>query len=102
VVFELPAGSYQHGTPVSAFSTHSNEAETLFMPGSYFRVDAIKEIRGSDYHFVNVKLSEAQPATGPVFELRTGLSFDKAGYTVRLGNAELADRFSPTEGIRPV
>ncbi|MDH0733785.1 ADP-ribosyltransferase [Pseudomonas sichuanensis] len=96
VVFELPAGSYQHGTPVSAFSTHSNEAETLFMPGSYFRVDVIKEIRGSDYHFVNVKLSEVpKPATGPVFELRTGLPFDKASYTVRLGNAELANRFFP-------
>ncbi|UVL90571.1 ADP-ribosyltransferase [Pseudomonas sichuanensis] len=96
VVFELPAGSYQHGTPISPFSSHPNEAETLFLPGSYFRVEALKEIRGGDYHFVSVRLSEVpRPASGEVYELRTGELFDKAAYAARLGSAELANRFFP-------
>ncbi|MEN5238129.1 MULTISPECIES: dermonecrotic toxin domain-containing protein [Pseudomonas] len=96
VVFELPAGSYQHGTPISPFSSHPNEAETLFLPGSYFRVEALKEIRGGDYHFVSVRLREVpRPASGEVYELRTGELFDKAAYAARLGSAELANRFFP-------
>ena len=94
VVFELPAGSYRNGTPVSAFSGHANEAETLFVPGSYFRIDSLREIRGAEYHFVNVRLSEvAAPASGPVYDLRTGQLFDRAAYAARLNDAGLVERF---------
>lgn len=97
VVFELPAGSYQHGTPISVFSCQQEEAETLFLPGSYFRIEGLKEVRGVDYRFVHVRLSEVtKPATGPVYDLRSGEPFNKADYAVRLGNQQLADRFFAT------
>lgn len=94
VVFELPAGAYSKGVPITAFSANRLESETLFLPGSYFRIEALTEIAGVDYRFLKVKLRQvAKPQDAVVYELRTGQAFDKAAYTQRLGDAELVERF---------
>lgn len=96
VIFELPAGHYQSGTPISAFSMYWDEAETLFLPGHYFRVEALKQVYGEGYRFILVSLSEIpKPAAGPVYDLRTGELFDKALFSLRLRVQALADRFFP-------
>ncbi|WP_323114859.1 dermonecrotic toxin domain-containing protein [Pseudomonas guariconensis] len=94
VVFELPANSYRSGKLIAPFSSHKYEAETLFLPGSYFRVDALSEITGVDYHFVNVRLRQVdKPQSGPVYDLRSGQLFDRAAYVERLGDPHLVGRF---------
>jgi len=94
VVFELPTGHYQRGVPISSFSSLPDEAETLFLPGSCFRIEALCEVEGADYHFVHVTLREiARPASGPLHDLRTGEVFDLTAYVMRLGNQQLASRF---------
>ncbi len=96
VIFELPAGHYQNGTPISAFSTYWDEAETLFLPGRYFRIDALKQMYGEGYRFILVSLSEIpKPAAGPVYDLRTGELFNRALFSLRLRVQALADRFFP-------
>jgi len=96
VIFELPAGHYQGGTPISAFSMYWDEAETLFLPGRYFRVDALKQVYGTEYSFILVSLSEVpKPAAGPVYDLRTGELFSRALFSSRLREQSLVDRFFP-------
>jgi len=96
VVFELPAEGYQTGVPISALSARKHEAETLFAPGAYFRIETIDELQGTDYQFVNVRLRQVQkPASGQVRDLRTGLPFDRNAYIERLGSAELVNRLFP-------
>lgn len=94
VVFELPAESYRTGKPIAPFSSHKYEVETLFLPGAYFRVDALSEITGVDYRFVHVRLRQvSKPQSGPVYDMRSGELFDRAAYVERLGAPELVDRF---------
>jgi hypothetical protein len=94
VVFELPAGCYQSGIPISPFSLYWDEAESVFLPGSYFRIDKLVQVYGERYRFIHVSLSQvAKPVARPVYELRTGAVFDKAAYSARLGSPALADRF---------
>lgn len=94
VVFELPTGHYQHGVPITLFSSLPPEAETLFLPGTCFRIAALSEIEGEDYRFVNVVLNEVQrPANGTFYDLRTGQPFDLEAYAARLDNQALASRF---------
>lgn len=94
VVFELPAGSYRSGRPIAPFSSHRHEAETLFLPGSYFRIDALSEVSGVDYRFVSVRLRQVnKPQGGPVYDLRSGQLFDRSAYLERLGESQLVDRF---------
>jgi len=96
VVFELPAGAYSSGVPVTAFSAYKEEAETLFMPGAYFQIEHIGQITGADYRFVNVRLRQIpKPASGPVYDLRTGVVFARDAYVERLGSPQLVDRFFP-------
>lgn len=96
VVFELPAGTYQHATPVSAFSLYWDEAETLLLPGNYFRIDGLEQVYGGHYHFVKVMLKQTtKPASGPVYDLRTGLLFDAGAYRARFKSAAVAARFFP-------
>ena len=96
VVFELPAGAYSSGVPVTAFSNYKEEAETLFMPGAYFQIEHIGQITGADYRFVNVRLRQIpKPASGSVYDLRTGELFVRQAYVERLGNPQLVERFFP-------
>jgi hypothetical protein len=96
VVFELPAGDYHSATPISAFSSYSEEAETLFQPGNYFRIDALQQVYGEYYRFIKVTLKQTiKPALGPVYDLRTGLAFDLAAYTAHIRTPALVTRFFP-------
>lgn len=94
VVFELPAGRYHSGRPIAPFSSHYDEAETLFLPGAYFQIDEISEITGVDFRFVNVRIKQVgKPRSGPVYDLRSGEPFDRGAYVERLGAPHLVDRF---------
>ncbi|RII76289.1 dermonecrotic toxin domain-containing protein [Pseudomonas monteilii] len=94
VVFELRAHCYQSGIPISAFSLYWDEAETLFLPGHYFRIDKLTQVYGEHYRFIQVSLSQvAKPVSGPLYDFRTGALFDKAAFVERVKSTELADRF---------
>ncbi|WEK29888.1 MAG: hypothetical protein P0Y58_23870 [Candidatus Pseudomonas phytovorans] len=95
VVFELPAKQYYSGTPISTLSGAAEEAETLFTPGHYFRIEQLSEVRGVDYHFVKVRLSEIGKPAGPVYDLRTGAPFDREAYLALVKEPVLVDRFFP-------
>ena len=96
VIYELPAGRYWSGTPISAFSMYWEEAETIFLPGQYFRIEKINQIYGANYHFIHVVLGQTtQPLEGAVYELRTGQLFDPAAVRARIRNQVLAERFFP-------
>jgi len=98
IVFELPASRYRSGAPISPFACYWDEAEVLFLPGCYFRIDQIKQLYGAEYRFVHVLLSEvAKPAEGPVYDLRTGQVFDRQAYRTRLKSTELVNRFFALE-----
>lgn len=96
VVFELPAHSYHNGTPISPFACYWDEAEVLFLPGSYFKIDRITQVYGAEYRFVHILLNQVdKPAEGTIYDLRTGEAFDRQAYITRLKSAELVDRFFP-------
>ncbi|CAM3116173.1 dermonecrotic toxin domain-containing protein [Pseudomonas plecoglossicida] len=96
VVFELPAKQYSGGTPIAALSITSDEAETLFQPGHYWRINKLVQVKGDDFQFVHVTLSEvSKPTSGPVYDLRTGEVFDRAQYLARIKSEALAGRFFP-------
>jgi len=93
VIFELPANAYQSGTPISAFSLYWDEAETLFLPGKYFRIDKLQQVYGQHYRFIHVTLRQIEkPPSGPLYDLRTGQAFDWAAYRARLRKAAVVDR----------
>ncbi|QXH52776.1 hypothetical protein KSS94_06500 [Pseudomonas fakonensis] len=99
VVFELPAGQYSSGTPISAFSMYWEEAETLFLPGQYFRIEKLEQLYGPGYRFIHVQLKQiAQPASGPLHDLRTGALFDRAVMAQRVRTPALVQRFFPEQG----
>ncbi|WP_342456614.1 dermonecrotic toxin domain-containing protein [Pseudomonas sp. PSKL.D1] len=96
VVYELPAGEYQHATPISPFSLYWDEAESLFRPGNYFRIDSLQQVYGEGFHFIHVTLKQVPtPAAGPVYDLRTGLPFDLSVYQARFKTPGVAQRFFP-------
>ncbi|MFJ4158067.1 dermonecrotic toxin domain-containing protein [Pseudomonas sp. NPDC089752] len=96
VMFELPPEDYEQATPISAFSLYWDEAESLLLPGNYFRIEALEQVYGEHYRFVNVRLQKiAKPASGPVYDLRTGQAFDMSAYRARFKHPALADRFFP-------
>lgn len=98
VIFELPLGRYQEGTPISAFSLYWDEGETLFLPGRYFQIDNLEQVYGEHYRFVHVTLHQVpKPAAGPVYDLRTGLLFDEQAYKARFRTPGLAERFFPVD-----
>ena len=100
VVFELPIGHYQDGTPISAFSLYWDEGETLFLPGLYFQIEKLEQVYGDHYRFIHVTLRQVpRPASGPVYDLRTGLLFDRGVYQARFKTPGLAERFFPTQGV---
>jgi len=89
VVFELPAGQYLKATPIAPFSSNPEEAETLFLPGCYFRIDQLDEVQGAFYRFMRVRISEipAPVAGRKLLEMRTGEAFSRERYAARLGLA---------------
>ena len=96
VVFELPANAYQSGTPISPFSLYWDEAETVFLPGNYFRIDKLQQVYGQHYRFIHVTLRQIEkPASGPFYDLRTGQVFDLPSYRARFRTPALVDRFFP-------
>lgn len=99
IVFELPAGRYLGAVPIAPFSVEDEEAEMLFTPGHYFKVQGIDEVTGANYRFVRVQLREmATPPPGSrLYEMRTGLPFTREMYAARLGEEgrRLVDRFFP-------
>lgn len=113
IVFELSAGRYLGAVPIAPFSVEDEEAEMLFTPGHYFKVQGIGEVAGPNYRFVRVQLREVStpPAGSRLYEMRTGLPFTREMYAARLGEEgkRLVDRFfalpldlSPTAEAAPV
>lgn len=101
VVFELPERQYLTATPISPFSVSPEEVESVFVPGNYFEIQRIQEVAGNRYRFVNVQLKQITPerVAGTVYDMRTGLPFNRAHYAARLGpDAKgLVDRFFPLQ-----
>jgi len=99
VVFELPAQQYLHATPIAPFSSSPDEAESIFLPGRYFRIDQLDEVQGTFYRFMRVRISEiASPVAGrKLLDMRTGESFSREQYAARLGvqGKPLVDVFFP-------
>lgn len=96
VVFELIGKGMNSGAPIGPMSLMSVEAEVIFTPGRFLRIESVREIRGADYHFVRVRLREVEkPDTGAVYDLRTGERFDRAEYARRVGHDSLVERFFP-------
>ena len=96
VIYQLSAGEYQGAVPISAFSTYWDEAETLFLPGRYFRIDEVKQLYGEHYRLIWVLLREvSKPEIGTLYDLRTGQPFNRAVLGERLRDPVLLDRFFP-------
>ncbi|SHN10203.1 hypothetical protein SAMN05216593_107262 [Pseudomonas asturiensis] len=104
VVFELPAGHYLGATPIAPFSSSPGEAESIFLPGRYFQIEQLDEVRGGFYRFMRVRIKEVfGPVAGRrLLDMRTGEPFSREQYAARLGAAgkPLVDVFFP-EGVSP-
>lgn len=99
VVFELPAKQYLGAIPIAPFSSNPGEAESIFLPGRYFQIDQLDEVRGAFYRFMRVRIREVSaPIAGrKLLEMRTGEPFSRARYAELLGPSgkPLVDRFFP-------
>lgn len=99
VVYVLEPGEHVRATPVAAFSSRPDEAESLMMPGRYLQVAQITPVRNARYRFVEVRLKAVAqvPAGGQVYDLRSGEVFDREVLAQRLGAADdsLMRRFFP-------
>lgn len=96
VIYQLPAGGYQSGTPIGPLSMVDQEAETVFTPGRCFLIESIKEVRTQRYRFMLVKLRETDNADGRrVFDLRTGTLFDRAAWATQVKHPGLTERLFP-------
>jgi hypothetical protein len=99
VVFELPAKQYLNATPIAPFSTSPGEAESVFLPGCYFQIEQLDEVRGTFYRFMRVRIKEVPaPVAGrQLLNMRTGEPFSRATYADLLGPAgkPLVNRFFP-------
>ncbi|MFB4392983.1 MULTISPECIES: dermonecrotic toxin domain-containing protein [unclassified Pseudomonas] len=99
IIFELPAGYYHDGTPISAFSLYWDEGETLFLPGKYFRIDKLEQVHGEHYRFIHVVLRQiSAPVTGPVYDLRSAELFDRTHFVSRIRTPAIVERFFPPPG----
>ncbi|MNN94092.1 hypothetical protein D3C81_2126590 [compost metagenome] len=60
------------------------------------RIEGLEQVYGEHYRFIKVTLGQTgKPASGPVYDLRTGLPFDEAAYRVQFRTPTLAQRFFP-------
>lgn len=98
-MYVLEPGEHVRVTPVAAFSSRPDEAESLMMPGRYLQVAQITPVRNARYRFVEVRLKAVAqvPAGGQVYDLRSGEVFDREVLAQRLGAADdsLMRRFFP-------
>ncbi|WP_440089839.1 dermonecrotic toxin domain-containing protein [Pseudomonas fragariae (ex Marin et al. 2024)] len=105
VVFELPAGQYLGATPIAPFSSSPREAESIFLPGRYFLIEHLDEVRGAFYRFMRVRIKEVPaPVAGrKLLDMRTGEPFSRERYAARLGAAgkPLVDVFYPQDASVP-
>ncbi|MFJ3482786.1 dermonecrotic toxin domain-containing protein [Pseudomonas sp. NPDC090202] len=87
VIFELGARQYLNATPITPFSVTPSEAESVFLPGNYFRIQRVEEIVGNSYRFMNVELKQIPPeqVTGAAYDMRTGIQFSREEYAEKLG-----------------
>jgi hypothetical protein len=97
VVFVLRKGGYFGAFPVAPFSEFSEEAESLILPGAYWRVADVGEVTGEAFYFMGVELVEVetiQPGER-VFDMRTGEPFSHESYAARMhpGAELLIQRF---------
>ncbi len=96
IVYELTLGRQTTGVPIAPLSLNTPEAEVLFAPGNFFRVESIDQVTGEAYRFTRVRLREYVPnGSETLLEMRTGKPFDLHEYGKRLGNAQLVDRVFP-------
>ncbi|MDB5983990.1 MAG: hypothetical protein JWQ69_5005 [Pseudomonas sp.] len=99
IVFVLPAQSYVGATPIAPFSWSATEAESVFLPGHYFRIDEIDEVTGPAYRFIRVQLREVPKSESgqELYDLRTGAPFSRDSYAIKLGPEAkgLVDLFFP-------
>ncbi|MGG5287805.1 dermonecrotic toxin domain-containing protein [Pseudomonas shirazensis] len=100
VVYVLEPGEHVRATPVAAFSSRPDEAESLMLPGRYVEVTRIRPVDNARYRFIEVRLRAlAQPPIGGlVHDLRSGEVFDREGLARRLGaggDDSLMRRFFP-------
>lgn len=104
IVFELPSKAYRTATPIAPFSGDWEEAESVFKPGTYFRIESIEEVAGDHFRFIKVRLNESPPGrhrtgepAGRIFDLRTGEPFSREQYAAKLGpqGASLLHLFFP-------
>ncbi|HKS14919.1 MAG TPA: DUF6543 domain-containing protein [Pseudomonas sp.] len=102
VVYELVVKGVNSGVPVAPLSFHGVEAEVLYTPGCYFRIESIRQVRGETYHFVKVRLREVEKPEGePVYDLRTGDPFDREAWAERVNDAAMTERFFPRADDHP-
>ncbi|WP_062379182.1 dermonecrotic toxin domain-containing protein [Pseudomonas abietaniphila] len=99
VVFELPARHYLGAIPIAPFSSNPGEAESIFLPGRYFQIEQLDEVRGAFYRFMRVRIKEVPaPIAGrKLLDMRTGEAFSRTRYAELLGppGKTLVDRFFP-------
>ena len=96
VVYEVIGKGLSSGVPIGPMSLTSVEAEVVFTPGRFLRIESVREVRGADYHFVRVRLREVdKPSTGVVYDMRTGDAFDRAAYAGKVKHESLVERFFP-------
>ncbi|WP_447737569.1 dermonecrotic toxin domain-containing protein [Pseudomonas laurentiana] len=96
IVYELTLGKQTAGVPIAPLSLNPLEAEVLFAPGNFFRVESIDHITGETYRFTRVRLCEYLPSGSEMLlEMRTGKPFDLRAYGARVANAELVERIFP-------
>ncbi|HEY0290045.1 MAG TPA: hypothetical protein VGC62_24065 [Pseudomonas sp.] len=99
IIYVIEANNHFGAIPIAPFASGSKEAESVFLPGHYFRVESIEEVVGSNYRFIQLQMKEidASQASGGVYDLRTGEAFSREAYAARLGPdaTSLVDRFFP-------
>ncbi|MFB4391702.1 MULTISPECIES: dermonecrotic toxin domain-containing protein [unclassified Pseudomonas] len=96
VVYELLSDGLRNGIPAGPLSSHPLEAEVLFTPGCFFRIESIRQVRGEHYHFVKVSLRGVEkPGNEPIHDLRTGELFDRNAYAERVDMDWVVERFFP-------
>lgn len=99
IIFELGARQYLNATPITPFSVTPSEAESIFLPGNYFRIQRVEEVVGSAYRFMNVELKQIprEQVTGAAYDMRTGIQFNRDEYGEKLGLDawHLVDHFFP-------
>jgi hypothetical protein len=86
VLFVLRKGTYFGAFPIAPFSDISDEAESLILPGAYWRVEGFGEESGEAFYFMRVDLTEVA-AIRPgdrVFDMRTGEPFSPASYAAKM------------------